>query len=252
MLNIVIPMAGAGSRFKSAGYPLPKPLIDVHGLPMIAAVVKNLTPSVYHKFIFICQKDHEADYQIVSVLKSLVPSCEIILIDGMTGGAAETVLKAVSTIDNLNPLMIANSDQLIDFSIDFFLEKAEEADCDGFIMCMTSQSPKWSYLQFDDRNQITAVVEKEVVSTEATVGIYNFKHGRDFVENASEMISLRKKVNNEYYVAPVYTQLISRGGRVGFFNVGEEYKSMIGLGIPEDLENFLAKPASNYIRSIFE
>ena len=252
MLNIVIPMAGAGSRFKLAGYPLPKPLIDVHGIPMIAAVIKNLTPKTEHKFIFVCQKEHEDKYKIASMLESLVPSCEVLFIDGITNGAAETVLIAKGSIDNSDPLMIANSDQLVDFPIDTYLERFQESVDDGFIMCMTSQSPKWSYLKFDENNKIEQVIEKEVVSSEATVGIYNFRQGKDFVDCALEMIRLERKVKNEYYVAPVYSELVSRGGKVGFMNIGDEYQSMIGLGVPEDLELFLKKSTSDYISSIFE
>jgi hypothetical protein len=117
---------------------------------------------------------------------------------------------------------------------------------------MYSQSPKWSYLKFDARNRIEEVVEKEVVSTEATVGVYNFKYGKDFVESALEMIRQNKTVNEEFYVAPVYSELISRGGQVGFLNIGNEYEKMIGLGIPEDLESFLNQPKSKYIGSIFQ
>ena len=219
---------------------------------MIAAVVKNLTPSAEHKFIFICQREHEDQYKIASVLKSLAPSCEVLLIDGITNGAAQTVLAAKACINNLDPLMIANSDQLIDFPIDTYLERVREGIEDGFVMCMTSQSSKWSYLKFDESNKIEQIIEKEVVSSEATVGIYNFRHGKDFVDCALEMIRLERKVKNEYYVAPVYSELISRGGKVGFINIGDEYQSMIGLGIPEDLKLFLEKSSSDYISSIFK
>lgn len=232
-------MAGAGSRFSNAGYVDPKPLIRIHGVPMIRWVIDNLKPSIKHKFIFICQQAHIVQYELTAKLKAWSPGCEIIGLDGLTDGAARTVLASRLLIDNDDQLMIANSDQFIDFSIDEYLEKIYADNLDGLIMTMTASDPKWSFVGLDSQSLVDRVVEKEVISNLATVGIYNFLKGKDFVRAADLMIASNLKVNGEYYVAPTYNQLIQRGARIGTYNIGEEASGMYGLGTPTDLEMFL-------------
>jgi dTDP-glucose pyrophosphorylase len=239
---IVIPMAGAGSRFSKADYADPKPLISVCGKPMIERVVENLRPACRHRFIFICQESHVAQYGLTKKLEAIAPGCDIVTVNSLTEGAACTVLAAADKIDNDNPLMIANSDQYIDYSIDAYLQKMAEAGLDGLIMTMNATDPKWSYIGFDSTgNRVDRVVEKEVVSNEATVGIYNFSHGVDFIEAAQYMIASNMRVNNEFYVAPVYNTLIQKNRyNIGIVNIGQEYDGMYGLGTPADLDHFLA------------
>lgn len=239
MLNIVVPMAGAGSRFSMAGYSDPKPLIDIKGVPMIRLVIDNLTPKKEHKFIFICQESHVNDYGLREKLQEWAPGCEIIMIDGVTSGAACTVLKACEFIDNDDELMIANSDQYIDIEIDEYLLFSARRNIDGVIMTMRANDPKWSYVGFNDKGLVEKVVEKKVISEEATVGIYNFSKGKQFVQSAKAMIANEDMVNGEYYVAPVYNYLIEEGVVVECFNIGEEFDGMYGLGTPNDLEHFL-------------
>lgn len=244
MLNIVIPMAGAGSRFAKVGYPDPKPLIPVHGTPMIKVVIDNLRPASPHRFIFICQKAHVAKYGLTDKLATWAPGSALVEIDGLTDGAACTVLAAKSLINDDNELMIANSDQYIDYPIDDYLAALSENCLDGIIMTMKAKDPKWSFVGLDNGGLVTTVVEKQVISDEATVGIYNFRKGEDFVHGAEAMIAADLRVNNEFYVAPVYNQLISEGQRVGIVNVGEDGSGMHGLGTPADLESFLSLDVS--------
>lgn len=234
MLNIVIPMAGAGSRFAKEGYTDPKPLIPVVGVPMIKLVIENLRPAVPHRFIFICQAAHLQAYpQLEANLRTWAPGAEVVTVDGLTEGAAVTVLAARQFINDSNPLMIANSDQYVDIDIDGYL--AAMGDSDGLIMTMPAQDPKWSYVR-REAGRVVEVVEKQVVSDEATVGIYNFAAGKDFVAGALAMIAQNERVNNEFYVAPVYTRLAVAGARVETFDIGDR---MHGIGIPDDLNEFL-------------
>ncbi len=250
-LNIVIPMAGAGSRFSNAGYKNPKPLIDIHGIPMIQLVINNLRPSIKHRFIFICRKAHLNDFNLGDKLKEWGGADTVVLsIDEITEGAACTVLKAESFIDSEHELMIANCDQFVDISIDSYLEKINHEGLDGLVMTLNSNDPKWSYVSLDRDGYISNVVEKKVISSDATVGIYNFKRGRDFVAGANEMIKHNLRVNNEFYVAPVYNQLIAKGFKYGIFNIGTEGHGMYGLGVPADLEYFLMHPISTSLKSI--
>lgn len=242
MLNIVVPMAGRGSRFASAGYDRPKPLIEVKGIPMIQLVASNLRPSCPHRFIFLCLREHLERFSTEEILRSIDPQCEIVTVEGVTQGAACTVLLAKKLIDSEEPLMIANSDQWVDFNIDDYLEIAENRALDGLIMTMRANDPKWSFVRLNDRREVTEVVEKQVVSDEATVGIYNFRLGAEFVSAAENMIRKNLRVNNEFYVAPAYNELIAAGQQVAYYNIGEEGAGMYGLGIPSDLELFLSNP----------
>ena len=241
MLNIVIPMAGAGSRFVAAGFVDPKPLIPIQGVPMIRIVIHNLRPVVEHRFIFICQKKHIEAYKLDAKLQQWAPGSEIVSVDGLTDGAASTVLRAATLINSAEPLMIANSDQYVDVDINKYLSELNRRDLDGMIMTMTAHDSKWSYVELNRDNLVTRVAEKEVISSEATVGVYNFARGTDFVLSAEKMIAKNRRVNGEFYVAPVYNELLT-AKRVGVFNVGSEANGMYGLGVPTDLELFKRLP----------
>lgn len=242
MLNIVIPMAGRGSRFSRAGYTMPKPLIEIHGHPMIEYVIRSVTPDCPHRFIFLCLKEHMERYDLKQRLESFAPGCVVVPIDTVTEGAACTVLLAEPWIHNDDPMMIANSDQYVDIDINAYLSAMGEAD--GLIMTLFADDPKWSFIRYDEQRMVTMVREKEVISNEATVGIYNYRHGKDFVAAAHQMIDQNIRVNGEFYVAPVYNEMIRDGKKITFHNIGEH---MYGLGIPEDLEAFVKLPISRQV-----
>jgi NDP-sugar pyrophosphorylase family protein len=250
MLNIVVPMAGRGSRFAKEGYKLPKPLIDVHGKKMIEVVINNLTPKQAHRFIFVCQNQHIKEFQLEKIFSKACSDYELIGIDGVTEGAAVTVLKARKFIDSDELLMIANSDQWVDLDINNYLQDMDQRDLDGTMLTMKADDPKWSYAKVDENGIVSEVVEKVVISDEATVGIYNFRSGKEFCQLADEMIRKDIRSNGEFYVAPVYTLLAQKGGKVSVFNIGKEAEGMYGLGIPADLELFLgldvSKKATNF------
>lgn len=237
MLNIVVPMAGRGQRFVDAGYTLPKPLIPVLGMPMIELVIRNLTPDTPHRFHFLIQRAHDTSYGLSDKLAAWAPGCTVTHVDGITEGAACTVLLARDLIDSDAPLMIANCDQYIDADINAYL--AALGDAAGLIMTMWADDPKWSFVRRDNTGRVVQVVEKEVVSNEATVGIYNFAKGRDFVRAADAMITAGNRVNGEFYVAPAYDTLIAEGARIDCFDIGSVGKGMHGIGTPADLEAFL-------------
>lgn len=243
MINIVIPMAGRGSRFANAGYKMPKPLIDVKGHYMIEWVVRNLTPSCAHRFIFLCLQEHIDTFNLSEYLNKIAPGCIIVPVNEVTEGAACTVLLAKNHIDNEDELMIANSDQYVDCNIDKYMK--QQGNNDGLIMTMFATDDKWSYIAFDKNKYVTIVKEKEVISNEATVGIYNFRHGSDYVKYANKMIDMGLRVKGEFYVAPVYNLLIEDKKKIRFMNIGSVGNGMYGLGVPEDLEKFLLNPISD-------
>jgi dTDP-glucose pyrophosphorylase len=240
-------MAGRGSRFADAGYELPKPLIQIHGQPMIRYVISNLRPRQPYRFIFMCLDEHIKKYNVDKLLKNWEPTCEIVTVDRVTEGAACTVLLAKDLINSDESLMIANSDQWVDVDINAYLEKIDAQQLDGLIMTMWANDPKWSFVRIDQHQKIIEVVEKRVISNEATVGIYNFKIGTDFVAAAEEMIEKDLRVNGEFYVAPVYNELIAHGQAFGYYNIGQVNNGMYGLGVPVDLNEFIALPLSRQL-----
>lgn len=232
-LNIVIPMAGEGSRFSKAGYTFPKPLIEVHQKPMIQLIIESL--GLKGRFIFIVRKEHIEKYNLKSLLKILSPNCEIIPIDKLTEGAACTVLLAKKHIQNDKPLIIANSDQFIEWNPSETMYNFSTKKIDAGILTFDAIHPKWSYAKVDKNNIVTQVAEKQVISNHATVGVYYWKKGKDFVKYAEQMIQKNVRVNNEFYVCPVFNQAIADKKIIKISNVDK----MWGLGTPEDLDYFL-------------
>jgi len=232
-MNVLIPMAGAGSRFAQAGYTFPKPLIDVNGKPMIQVVVDNLNVDAH--FIFIVQKEHYEKYNLKSVLNLIAPGCEIVQVDGLTEGAACTTLLAKQFIDNDEPLLMANSDQFVEWNSNECLYAFTADSIDGGIVTFESTHPKWSFAKLDSNGFVSEVAEKNPISNIATVGIYYWKHGSDYVKYAEQMISKNIRVNNEFYVCPVFNEAVGDGKKIRVKNIDR----MWGLGTPEDLNYYL-------------
>lgn len=234
-LNILIPMAGAGSRFEQAGYTFPKPLIEVRKKPMIQVVVENL--NIKANYIYVVQKSHREKYNLDALLSLITPGCKIVETEGMTEGAACTALLAKEHINTDAPLFFANSDQFVEWDSNEFLYKMNETDADGGIVTFEATHPKWSFAKVDEQGLVTEVAEKKPISNIATVGYYYWKHGSDFVKYAEQMIDKNIRVNNEFYVAPCFNEAIGDGKQIRTFHVD----GMHGLGTPEDLNEFLKK-----------
>lgn len=232
-LNILIPMAGAGSRFEQAGYTFPKPLIDVKNKPMIQVVVENL--NIDANYIYIVQKKHRDKYNLNTLLNLITPGCRIVEVDGLTEGAACTALLAKEFINTDAPLFFANSDQFVEWDSNEFMYKMQETDADGGIITFKSTHPKWSFAKINENGLVIEVAEKNPISDNATVGYYYWKHGSDFVKYAEQMIEKNIRVNNEFYVCPVFNQAIEDKKEIRTFNIDK----MWGLGTPEDLDYYL-------------
>lgn len=238
ILNIVIPLAGRGTPFKEAGYAFPKALVDIKGKTMIEVVTENLKPSCDHKFIFICQREHYEKFDLYNIFKSATNNrFDVVLLNGQTEGAACTVLTAIEHINNDNDLLIANSDQFIEMGVNDFIKEARLDEKDGLIMTFEASHPKWSYARTDASGRVIEVAEKKVISKHATVGIYYFQKGSDFVDATQSMIHKNIRYNNEFYVCPVYNELILHGKKIYTKDIPAD--KMHGLGTPEDLNHFL-------------
>ncbi|KKU68823.1 MAG: Nucleotidyl transferase [Parcubacteria group bacterium GW2011_GWA2_47_16] len=246
-LNIVVPLAGRGTPFKEAGYAFPKALIDIKGKTMIELVVGNLKPTCEHRFIFICQREHYEKFDLYNIFKNVTDNkFEVVQLNGQTEGAACTVLTATEHINNDNDLLIANSDQFIETGTNNFIKEGRRGEKDGLIMTFEASHPKWSYARTDSSGRVIEVAEKKVISKHATVGIYYFRKGTDFVDAAQAMIHKNIRYNNEFYICPAYNEMILSGKKIFIKEIPA--KKMHGLGTPEDLSHFLKKLESGKIK----
>jgi HAD superfamily hydrolase (TIGR01509 family) len=244
-INIVVPCAGRGSRFADSGlYSFPKPLIDVLGKPMIQMVVENL--NINGHYIFIVQEEHVEKYNLNHLLNLIAPNCTIIPINKITEGAACTVLLAEKFINNENPLLIANSDQYLEWDSNKFMYSMMNNEIDGGISTFKgSMHPKWSFSRTDKDGYVDTVREKEPMeNSQPTTGIYLWKKGKDFVKYANVMIDAGERVKNEFYVAPVYNYAIKDGKKIK----NSLCDGFHGTGTPEDLNSFIEYCNKNEIK----
>lgn len=237
MINVVIPMAGLGSRFARMGYSKPKPFIDVLGKPMIVRVLENLS-LMDANYILVAQKEHlECEKDFVGAISHQFKAT-FIGIDSLTQGTACTILCAKDLINTDTPLLIANSDQIVDINIRDFILDSKNRNLDGSILTFVDKerNPKWSFAKVKN-TFVTEVKEKEAISEYATVGIYLFTKGKDFIKAAEEMIACNDRVNNEFYTCPTYNYCIKRGAKIGIYNI--DFTQMHGIGTPQDLQIYL-------------
>jgi len=232
-MNVLIPMAGAGQRFYDAGYKNPKPLIDVGGEPMIKRVIDSLSSDRLDvNFIFVTQKEHLE----LGLKDYLTDRGSIVAVDKITEGAACTVLLAEALIDNDEGLVIANCDQYLQWSFYDFVTYSKPFD--GCLVTFNSTNPHHSYVKMK-KGQIDKVAEKIVISDKASAGIYYFKKGSDYVSAANRMIDKDIRTNKEFYICPVYNELVEDKKRLSIYEINVNNKHM--LGTPEELKIFLDK-----------
>jgi beta-phosphoglucomutase-like phosphatase (HAD superfamily)/dTDP-glucose pyrophosphorylase len=234
-IKVLIPMAGEGSRFKNAGYRDIKPMIKINNKTMIEIVAKNI--GIKAEYIFIVRKEDEDLYNIAKHISKHVKKSKVILQDGKLPGAACSSLLAKNLIDNNHHLVIANIDQYIEDDIGLIINNFISKGVDGGILTFENTDPKWSYVKINDFGTIDAVAEKNVISNEATCGVYFWNKGSDYIKYASKMIEKNIKTNNEFYICPVYNQAIEDQRLI----ISHKVKGMHGMGTPDDLEILLQK-----------
>ena len=235
-MKILIPMAGEGSRFAKEGFTFPKPLIDVAGKPMIQRVVENLDFDC--EYIFLVRKEHIQKYSgLLHTLDRITNGrFSYVEVDRLTEGAACTALLAKELITD-DDLLIANSDQIIEYEPANFMTLKNLTDVDSIVWTFNAVHPKWSFVKTNSRGFVNEVAEKKPISNIATCGIYWYRNGLDFVNYAEQMIDKDIRVNNEFYIAPVYNELIQDGKTLIPYYVHK----MWGIGTPEDLRFYLDK-----------
>ena len=201
---------------------------------MIQVVVDNL--NIDAKYIFIVQKEHYEKYNLKHLLGLITNNnCEIVQVDSLTEGAACTTLLAKEFINNDEPLVIANSDQFVEWDSNEFMYSMVADNVDGGMLTFEATHPKWSFAKLDDDGFVCEVAEKKPISNIATVGIYYWTKGSDYVKYTEQMIKKNIRTNNEFYVCPVFNEAIKDDKKIKIF----EIEKMWGLGTPEDLKSYI-------------
>ncbi|MGN6371280.1 MAG: glycosyltransferase family 2 protein [Phycisphaerae bacterium] len=236
-MNIVIPMAGLGSRFRSAGYTTPKPLIPVLGKPMYAWATDSLPLKHAGRLIFVLLRSQPEFPELKADILSRYEKHHPVVLDvpALTAGQAVTVLTGRSLIDNGEELLIHNADTAFDIAQDW-VAAARDAQVDGALLVFDSQEKRWSFSREGADGWVVEVREKVVISNHASTGTYYFRCGRQYVELADRMIARQSVEKGEYYVGPLYNDLIAAGGRVKNYTIDRLYC----FGTPEDLAATLA------------
>lgn len=236
MINILIPMAGEGKAFKEREYTFPKVLVEINGKPMIQVVIENLRFEEEHRFIFIIRKEEDMKYHLGDVLKLIVENSIFIPIDKPTAGAACSAILAIDYIDNENPLIIANADQVIDEDTNTIYKHFKEQDLDGGIITFNSVHPRWSYVRTDQKGFVIEAAEKRPISKHATVGFYYFKKGSDFVISTIDMVKRNAMVNGQFFICPTFNEMVLKSKKIGIYEIDK--KSFHSLGTPEDVAEY--------------
>lgn len=237
-MNILLLMAGSSEAFREAGYSFPKPLVEIDGKPLVQHVIEHLAPLTDRgaRLIVMVRHDDNMRYHIGAVVQLLVPGAEVIEVRGETSGAACTALLAVDAIDNDEPLVIVNGDQLILADLPAIVQEFGAAGVDGGIIVFKDIHPRWSFVRCDADGRVIETAEKRPISNKATAGFYYFRSGGDFVRAAQSMILKDASVDGQFYVCPAYNELILRNSRIEVHQI--EKQQYVSLSTPQRVQAF--------------
>lgn len=237
-------MAGAGSRFAEKGYTLPKPLIDVEGVPMFVKATNNIMNEIMlginiKTLVFVIDANMDRKFDLRGEILHYYPQAKIVALHERTEGAACTVLSAAAYLPPEDPVAVANCDQYIEVDPDdyAFLSLTEQFDSVITVFNCPDKDPKWSFAEVDENYEIRRVAEKDPISEWATAGLYYWSEAAMMINGINAMRRANDRVNNEFYVCPIYNYTIG----VGRTCVAHVAKDMHGLGTPDDLEEFLCR-----------
>lgn len=231
-LTLILPMAGEGSRFSTVGCDVPKPLIDINGIPMFVHAVKNIG-LIFDRYIFIIRSQHKI-FGIVEKIKQYFSNAEIVEVDYKTEGAAKTVMLVSHLLDPNESVFLSNCDQHVEWEPNIFynLQSNDKIDAAIAVFDENENSNKWSYVKVEN-DKVIKTAEKQVISNLASVGYYYWKNSKTMIESFNAMFSSNDKTNNEFYICPSFNYIVNEY-YVTIFKV----KKMHGIGTPEDLEKW--------------
>jgi len=246
MINILIPLGGKSDFFNSSEYQYPKSLIEIQGKTMIQRVIENYAEIEHKKFIFVVNQTDCDIYHLDSILKLLTNgNCEIVRLNGATRGGACSALLAIDQINTETPLIIANSDQVLEVDLANICQCFRDQMIDAGVVTFESIHPKWSFIRIDEGGSVIEAAEKRPISKNAIAGFYYFGAGKNFVIAAMESIKKDAHVNELFYIAPVLNELVLRGCSVGYKYIeATSYHSFYSPAKIAEYEGWLAQPRS--------
>lgn len=240
-LHIIMPMAGEGSRFLKEGWTTPKPLIQLHGIPLFKRAISSLeTDGIRMKYSFIVRQEHIDKYKIDCMIKDYLPEAEIFAVAKTTRGAVETCLMAESAIDKDDAIIVMDCDlefrsrTFVSIITDILSKNIENVN-GGALVSFTSQESKYSYAEIDKNNKVLRTAEKEVISDHALCGAYFFSKAEGFLSAAHQLLNEANFSKPEFYVSLLYNYLLANNELVKLAPI-EEYYS---YGTPEELSKYL-------------
>lgn len=237
-LNIVIPMAGRGTRTEV--YPLPKPLIPINGVPMIERAVQSLNIPGQYIFIRRIYENSQWNDELYQILQRATKpygiSPIILNLYSVTEGPACSAMIAEQYINNDLPLIVTNCDQIMHWDSAPFINAMQHTEVDGIVVTYPANTKKNSYVRLTEDYFAVEFAEKEVISEYSLNGIHFWKKGRYFVESTKAMIEKNIRVNNEFYVSLTYNQLIERGMKITIHSILAEQHWAVGT--KEDIEKY--------------
>lgn len=234
MVNVIIPMAGNGSRFLNSGFDTPKPLIQVKGKTLIEHSIDTL--GIGDNFIFITKlfSNHIYNEELTQIFLKSTKNFTEVRVEEKQFGAAHSALFAAQHVSMDDELIITNCDQYLEWNSDDFISTVRKQDVDGAIVLYKSTNPKNSFAIISN-DLITAVAEKQPISDNALIGVHYWKKAKDFFDSANELfLDFKNQGYPECYVSVTYNYMIKNNKKIiPYFTDG--YHS---LGTPEDLKTF--------------
>jgi NDP-sugar pyrophosphorylase family protein len=237
MLHVIIPMAGKATRFQERGYTFPKPLLEIGNQSVIEVVLKNLAPPQSFRFSFVCRKEHVTQFYLGDMLSLIAPGSRVLALEQETAGALCSVLLAMDQVAPDDEVLVANGDQFVQGGLDAFYKACRQPNIDGCILTFTATHPRWSFAKTNEQGRVVAVAEKKPISKQATCGLYYFRRASELLAAAERMMLKGLTTGGQFFVAPVYNELILDGKTIVTHHVPEG--AMHSLGTPEDYDAFL-------------
>jgi dTDP-glucose pyrophosphorylase len=235
-MTILVPMAGGNDAFKEKGYAHVKWLVEIRGKPMVEHVWENLRPLQATKCVFVIRKEDAARHRLADVLRLMDPGASIVQTENPTGGAACTALLGIAHLDPEDELIITNGDQLLQADLSAIVAGFRARNLDAGAIVFDSVHPRWSFLRTNEEGLVVEAAEKRPISRHATAGFYYFKHARDFIDAAMNMIRKDANVNGMFFVCPAFNEMVLKHARIGLHQIPRQsYRS---LGTPQDVEQF--------------
>lgn len=242
-MQVIVPMAGLGSRFAAADYALPKPMIPVSGRPMVQAAVESLPP--YERLIFVCHPEHVSRFGIDRMLRDAFPHCRIVVARGSTSGQAASVRLAAAHLDLDDSVLVAACDNAHVFRHEEW-QRRVAASRSAVIVWTYRRDPRvlarpqaHGWVEADAAHRAVRISVKAPVSDHpyddhCISGTFWFRSGRTLCDGIDALIAADRRVNGEFYLDSVPALMMERGEQVEVFQV-DKY---IGWGTPEDLQDY--------------